>query len=451
MRVVPAWLAWPAKSNRNRPCGQIPLPTPTAACRSTRSRPCSTCSSTKDPTSARRSASPSCTPDTASSSDTPLRSVRAAARSQGSDPVARREPRQARPNRDPSSSTKTATPSGRAGRTPRSRSRSIAASADTTPSGPSYAPPSGTESRWEPVSTPVVSAGSTSGGRHQAARFPNRSRCTSSERCAHCSRNHAKASRSADPKGRRSYPPLVEDRPTGARSRHICSKSAVMIFSMEFQDVVRRRRMVRNYAEDPVDPAVVDRMLHNATHAPSAGFSQGWGFLRLDTPEDLRRYWAVTAGEEALAQPDEWLAGMVRAPVLIVPCSNKSAYLARYAERDKGWTDRDESRWPVPFWHLDTAMATLLILQTAVDAGLGACFFGIPPERTGAFRVEFGVARGYTPGGAVTRGSTPRSARSRSGTGPGTRGPRAPPPGERAGRWSRSSTAEGGEAVAGMA
>jgi nitroreductase len=177
-----------------------------------------------------------------------------------------------------------------------------------------------------------------------------------------------------------------------------------MIVSMEFQDVVRRRRMVRSYAEDPVDPAVVDRMLRNATRAPSAGFSQGWGFLRLDTPQDVRRYWAVTAGEAALADPDDWLAGMVRAPVLIVPCSNKSAYLERYAEGDKGWTDRDERRWPVPFWHMDVAMAALLVLQTAVDAGLGACFFGIPPERLGAFREEFGVPGEYTPVGAITVG-----------------------------------------------
>ena len=59
--------------------------------------------------------------------------------------------------------------------------------------------------------------------------------------------------------------------------------------SMEFQDVVRRRRMIRNYDERPVDPTVVDRALRNATHAPSAGFSQGWGFLRLDSPEEVRR------------------------------------------------------------------------------------------------------------------------------------------------------------------
>jgi nitroreductase len=177
-----------------------------------------------------------------------------------------------------------------------------------------------------------------------------------------------------------------------------------MMTTMEFQDVVRRRRMVRNYAEEPVDPAVVDRMLDNATHAPSAGFSQGWAFLRLDTPDDVQRFWRATTEPGDLDQPDSWLTGMMRAPVVIVPCSNKSAYLSRYAEADKGWTDQDEARWPVPFWHMDAAMASLLILQTAVDAGLGACFFGIPPSHTASFKAEFGVPEEFTPVGVVTVG-----------------------------------------------
>ncbi|MGA8845798.1 MAG: nitroreductase family protein, partial [Nocardioides sp.] len=63
---------------------------------------------------------------------------------------------------------------------------------------------------------------------------------------------------------------------------------------MDFTDVVRRRRMVRSYTDEPVDPALVDRALENATHAPSAGFSQGWGFLVLDTPADVRRFWAAS-------------------------------------------------------------------------------------------------------------------------------------------------------------
>ncbi|MFL6155852.1 MAG: nitroreductase family protein [Marmoricola sp.] len=173
---------------------------------------------------------------------------------------------------------------------------------------------------------------------------------------------------------------------------------------MEFQDVVDRRRMIRNYADRPVDRAVVDRALRNATHAPSAGFSQGWGFLVLDTPDDVRRWWTVTTDPESLAAPDDWLTGMMRAPVAVVPCSSKAAYLKRYAESDKGWTDEDESRWPVPFWHMDAAMASLLILQTAVDEGLGACFFGIPPERVPAVRSEFSIADGFDPVGVITLG-----------------------------------------------
>lgn len=173
---------------------------------------------------------------------------------------------------------------------------------------------------------------------------------------------------------------------------------------MEFQDVVRHRRMVRSYTDEPVDPAVVERALHNATRAPSAGFSQGWGVLLLDTPEDVRRFWGCTTDAEDLASPDEWLIGMMRAPVVVVPCSSKAAYLARYAEADKGWTDEDEARWPVPFWHMDAAMASLLILQTAVDSGLGSCFFGVPPAHVAPLKDEFGIPDTFEPVGAITLG-----------------------------------------------
>jgi nitroreductase len=171
---------------------------------------------------------------------------------------------------------------------------------------------------------------------------------------------------------------------------------------MEFQDVVRRRRMVRNYDPDrAVDPATVERILANATHAPSAGFSQGWGFLLLRETADRDRFWRVTVeGEE----PDSWLTGLRKAPVLIVCCSDRDAYLDRYAEADKGWTDRDEARWPVPYWDIDTGMAVLLMLQTVVDEGLGACFFGLPPQHLPALRAEFEIPLGVTPIGVVSVG-----------------------------------------------
>jgi nitroreductase len=44
------------------------------------------------------------------------------------------------------------------------------------------------------------------------------------------------------------------------------------------------------------------------------------------------------------------------------------------------------------------------MLLTAVDHGLGACFFGIPPTRTAQFRDAFGVPEQFTPIGAISLG-----------------------------------------------
>ncbi len=171
---------------------------------------------------------------------------------------------------------------------------------------------------------------------------------------------------------------------------------------MDFADVVRRRRMVRSYTDEPVDPAAVERILAHAVRAPSAGFSQGWAFLLLDDPSTVTAFWAATTAPDE--GEDSWFAGMRRAPLVVVPLADKEAYLSRYAEADKGWTDRDESRWPMPYWLIDTGMASLLMLLTAVDEGLGACFFGIPPDRTDALRDAFGIPGDQEPIGAVAIG-----------------------------------------------
>ena len=172
--------------------------------------------------------------------------------------------------------------------------------------------------------------------------------------------------------------------------------------------------MVRRYHEGrPVPPDVVDRIVHNGLRAPSAGFSQGWGFLVLDNPADVARFRDAVRPE---ADPEGWFAASVDAPLLIVPLSNKDAYLDRYALPDKGFTDRSDAWWPAPYWDIDTGFASLLMLLTAVDAGLGACFFGIPVDRIDAFREAFGVPPQFTPIGAISIGYSdepPRDVSSR--------------------------------------
>ncbi|WP_232848040.1 nitroreductase family protein [Occultella kanbiaonis] len=168
--------------------------------------------------------------------------------------------------------------------------------------------------------------------------------------------------------------------------------------------MVRRRRMVRSFTEEAIPDEAIERMLSNAVRAPSAGFSQGWAFLVLDMPDDVATFWRVTTPPERAVDSSAWLKGMRTAPAIIVPMASESIYRDRYEERDKGATPRDQQHWAAPFWHIDTGMASLLILQTAVDLGLGACFFGIPKTEHEAFRSTFGAPATFEPIGAIAVG-----------------------------------------------
>jgi len=192
------------------------------------------------------------------------------------------------------------------------------------------------------------------------------------------------------------------------------ARIASILAVMEFQDVVRRRRMVRTYDPSrPVPEEVIDRIVRNGLRAPSAGFSQGWGFLVLDNPADVAKFREAVRPD---SEPENWLAANVDAPLLIVAHSNKDVYLDRYALPDKGFADRSDAWWPAPYWDIDTGFASMVMLLTAVDAGLGACFFGIPIDRIDSYREAFGVPKEFMPIGAISVGYSdepPRDLRSR--------------------------------------
>ncbi len=62
---------------------------------------------------------------------------------------------------------------------------------------------------------------------------------------------------------------------------------------MEFRDLVRRRRMVRQFQPSPIARDVLFRVLEVARHAPSAGFSQ------LGVPEGCRPIGVIALGYPA--------------------------------------------------------------------------------------------------------------------------------------------------------
>ena len=192
---------------------------------------------------------------------------------------------------------------------------------------------------------------------------------------------------------------------------------------MEFGEVLRRRRMIRSYdMTRPVPPAAIDAVLAAALRAPSAGFTQGISFLVLNSDAERETFWRL-AGDSDTA----WLRGMRTAPVLVLVWTSEEAYLDRYAEPDKGWTDRDPAHWSAPYWFVDAGMASMAALLSAVDQHLGACFFGIPVDRIAVVRETFGVPASQLSVGVISLGYSAAAPEVRSISGSPTRRPRKVP------------------------
>jgi nitroreductase len=169
---------------------------------------------------------------------------------------------------------------------------------------------------------------------------------------------------------------------------------------MELRDAMRRRRMVRRYADRPLPAGLVDELAAAALRAPSAGFTQAVSLLICESETDRDSFWSAAAPEGA----GRWLEGMRTAPALLQVWTSEQAYLDRYAEPDKGWTDRDPARWSAPYWWVDAGMASMLILLAAVDSSLGASFFGIPTDRIPAVRAAFHVPDEQLSVGVISAG-----------------------------------------------
>jgi nitroreductase len=161
--------------------------------------------------------------------------------------------------------------------------------------------------------------------------------------------------------------------------------------------------MVRAFTRDLVAPATVDALVDLARRAPSAGHSQGWAFVVLEGPAQTARYWDV-ALPGARRSTFRW-PGLVDAPVLIVALVEPRAWVDRYAEPDKASTGlgAGATAWPVPYWWVDGGMAVEHLLLGAVDAGLGACFFGLFDHEAEVLRA-LGVPDGWRALGTVAVG-----------------------------------------------
>ena len=146
---------------------------------------------------------------------------------------------------------------------------------------------------------------------------------------------------------------------------------------MDLRDILARRRMVRAYRPDPVDPAALERILATVRRAPSAGFSQGHRFLVV-TDAATRAGMARLAGEAeyvAMGLP-AWISA---APVHVVVGVREESYHERYRREDK-LVDGEEIGWPAPYWYVDSGAAFMLLQLAAIDEGLGTGVYGVLPQ-----------------------------------------------------------------------
>lgn len=170
---------------------------------------------------------------------------------------------------------------------------------------------------------------------------------------------------------------------------------------MEFSEVVRRRRMVRNYDSDkPVSRESLERIAAAAQRAPSAGFSQGQRLVIVTKPARRERVAEICQEPAYIAAGfDAWVS---RAPALFIPTVSEQIYHRRYQEPDKIQDDGTEINWPIPYWYTDIGATALLVHLAAIDEGMAAGFLGLADYTE--LKNELDIPTDQQPIGVITVG-----------------------------------------------
>ncbi|MFC6834906.1 nitroreductase family protein [Halomarina ordinaria] len=179
-----------------------------------------------------------------------------------------------------------------------------------------------------------------------------------------------------------------------------------------FEEVVRDRRSVHDYSDDPVDDATLDDLFDLVRYSPSGFNLQPWEFLVLRDDENRQALQECAGGQEHVTD----------APAAIVVLGNTDP--AAHADRvfddwlDKGYIPdeetrdglvehvegfRDRSAEENRVWTTrSTALAAMTLMHAARSLGLSTC----PMEGfdADAVRNTFDVDDGYEPVMLLTLG-----------------------------------------------
>ena len=150
---------------------------------------------------------------------------------------------------------------------------------------------------------------------------------------------------------------------------------------MSLKDVIRQRRSIRKYTNQPVPDQLVLDVLEAASWAPSAHNSQPWRFIILqdnklkgDLAEQMAEAWALDLKKEGVTVEKEKVIErrdrFANAPVLILACLTMEG-LHKFSDKEKQQYERD-----LAVESLGAGLENLLL--TAHNVGLGACWFCAP-------------------------------------------------------------------------
>ncbi len=174
-----------------------------------------------------------------------------------------------------------------------------------------------------------------------------------------------------------------------------------------FWQLLKRRRMVRDYLPDPIDRETIERIVGTVRRAPSGGFSQGHRIVVV-TDAETRSGLAALAGEAEYVELGHkpWIS---TAPVHVVVGAREESYHERYRKPDK-LVDGAEITWPAPYWYVDAGSLFMLIQLAALAEGLGTGVYGVPGEEVPALKQLLGLPDDIAFVCVVTIGRQPAAA-----------------------------------------
>jgi len=130
---------------------------------------------------------------------------------------------------------------------------------------------------------------------------------------------------------------------------------------MDFLNLVKERRSVRNYLSTPVPRQLLERCFEAARLAPSACNQQPWYFIAVESPS-LRQ----KLGKAAFSGIYSLNQFALTAPVLVVVVAKASKALPEVA----GFLRN------TPYYLIDVAIACQHFVLAATEEGLGSCWLG---------------------------------------------------------------------------